>query len=342
MAEKAASGEWSVTEPRTLTFDGRRVEELSVRVVDGLVNVVGTDDPVARVEISEIEGPPLRVRLRGGRLTVAYDDLPWQSFLTWLDRKARSRSAVVSVSVPAGARLTVGVVGASAVVSGIAGRTDVRGVSGDTTLVGLGGAVRADTVSGDVEAQGLGGELRFASVSGSLTVVDSQGHDVRGESVSGDMLLDLAPAALPPDIRLSSVSGELALRLPETFSARVTAGSAAGPVSSAFPGLRVTGGWGSKQLSGELGTGAGSVRCTTVSGAVALLRRPPCPLYTPDAAAEGARGRPVFVVHISRSFFLFQGGGPRENPHAPRRGAREMYKRDPAHRGGPGPRLLLA
>ncbi|MGK5529021.1 DUF4097 family beta strand repeat-containing protein [Streptomyces sp. URMC 129] len=272
MAEKS---EWSVGEPRTLTFDDRRVEELSVRVAGGTVNVVGTDDPVARVEIAEVTGPPLVVRAEGGRLTVAYDDLPWQGFLTWLDRKGRRRSAVVSVSVPATTRLTVGVVGASAVVSGIAGPTEVRGVSGHTTLVGLGGPVRAETVSGDVDAQALGGALRFASVSGDLTVVDAQGHVLSGESVSGDMLVDLAPSSLPPDIRLSTVSGELALRLPEPFDARVSATTAAGAVSSAFPALPVTGGWGARQAGGTLGSGAGMVRCSTVSGPIALLRRPP-------------------------------------------------------------------
>ncbi|WP_326596723.1 DUF4097 family beta strand repeat-containing protein [Streptomyces sp. NBC_01803] len=284
----AGKSEWSITEPRTLTFDDHRVEELSVRVVNGTVNVVGTDDPVARVEISHVEGPPLIVQAAGGRLTVAYDDLPWQGFLKWLDRKGWRRSVVVSVSVPAASRLTVGVVGASAVVSGIAGRTDVRGVSGDTTLVGLGGTVRADTVSGDIEAQALGGELRFSSVSGNLTVIDSQGPSLRGESVSGDMMLDLAPSSLPPDIRLNTVSGELALRLPEPFEARVTASTAAGGVSSAFPELRVGGGWGARQLTGTLGSGTGAVRCSTVSGAIALLRRPPA-ADAGTAAASSSR-----------------------------------------------------
>ncbi|CAM5641347.1 hypothetical protein SCYAM73S_01043 [Streptomyces cyaneofuscatus] len=69
---------------------------LHVRVVGGTVNVVGTDEPGARLEVSAIEGPPLLVTHEDGRLTVAYEDLPWQDFLRWLD--PRARSAVVSLA----------------------------------------------------------------------------------------------------------------------------------------------------------------------------------------------------------------------------------------------------
>ncbi|MCZ9347874.1 hypothetical protein NGM37_60365, partial [Streptomyces sp. TRM76130] len=89
--------EWSVTEPSRLTFDAP-VTELHVRVVDGTVNVVGREKGPARLEVSAMEGAPLIVEQRGGTLTVAYEDLPWKDFLQWLDRKARRRSAVVSLA----------------------------------------------------------------------------------------------------------------------------------------------------------------------------------------------------------------------------------------------------
>ncbi|WP_165956037.1 DUF4097 family beta strand repeat-containing protein [Streptomyces hainanensis] len=279
------SSEWSISEDRTLGFDAPRVEELQVRLVSGLVNVVGTDEPTTRVEITEVKGPPLIVRQEGGTLSVAYDDLPWKGFLKWLDRKGWHRSAVVSVSVPADVRLTVGLVGASAVVSRIAGRTDVRGVSGDTTLVGLSGDVHAETVSGALEAQGVSGRLRFSSVSGGLTVIDHRSPRLSADSVSGDMVVDLAPSALPLDLRLNTVSGEVAVRLPEEVSAGVSASTASGAVSSAFAELSAVGGWGARQLTGTLGSGAGSVSCTSVSGSLALLRRPPAERDSPPAAS---------------------------------------------------------
>ncbi|MGX1314418.1 hypothetical protein RKD24_004537 [Streptomyces calvus] len=265
--------EWSVTEATKLTFD-EPVSEVRVRVVDGAVNVVGTDDPSARLEVSDMAGPPLVVTQKGGVLTVAYEDLPWKDFLTWLDGKGRRRSAVISLAVPAAARVEVGVVGAGAFVSGVRGPAAVKGVTGDITLVGLSGRVRADTVSGNVEAQAVTGGLRFASFSGDLTVVEGSGPAVRADTVMGSMIVDLDPAG-PTDVRLTSVSGEIAVRLPDPADAEVEANTASGAISSAFDELRVQGQWGARKLTGRLGGGSGRLRATAVSGSIALLRRPP-------------------------------------------------------------------
>ncbi|MFJ6811241.1 DUF4097 family beta strand repeat-containing protein [Streptomyces anulatus] len=265
---------WTIAEPRKLAFEDP-VTALHVRIVDGTVNVVGTDEPDARLEVSAIEGPPLLVTQEDGRLTVAYEDLPRPHFLGWFDPEVRHRSAVVTLVVPAASSVEVGVIGAGAVVSGISGGTEVRGISGDSTLVGLTGAVRGESLSGSLEAQGVTGDLRFHSVFGDLTVVDGAGASVRAESVSGAMVLDVDPSGKPTDIRLATVSGEIAIRLPHPADARVEANTASGSVSNAFEDLRVRGQWGSKKITGTLGAGTGTLRATTVSGSIALLRRPP-------------------------------------------------------------------
>ncbi|MFE1246768.1 DUF4097 domain-containing protein [Streptomyces sp. NPDC058735] len=283
--------EWSVAEPSKLTFD-EPVSELHVRLVSGTVNVVGTDEGSARLEVSRIEGPPLVVTQQGGALSVAYEDLPWKGFLTCLDRKAWRRSAVVSLAVPAGTRVEVGVVGAAAVISGIQGPSLVKGVTGDTTLVGLSGPVRAETVSGNLEAQAVTGDLRFSSVSGDLTVVEGSGPSVRADSVSGSMILDLDPEG-PTDVRLNSVSGEIAIRLPYPADADVEANTASGAVSNAFEDLRVHGQWGTHKITGRLGAGTGKLRATTVSGSIALLRRPAGKDDAPQDARPGAGGSPA-------------------------------------------------
>src|SRR4051794_12342440 len=264
--------EWSVTEPTKLTFDDP-VTTLHIRIVSGTVNVVGTDEGSARLEVSEIQGPPLAVTLDGDTLTVAYEDLPWKGFLKWLDRKGWRRSAVVSLAVPADTRVEVGVVSAAAVVSGVRGPSVVKGVNGDTTLVRLSGPVRADTVSGNLEAQAVTGDLRFNSVSGDLTVVEGSGPSVRAESVSGSMIVDLDPEG-PTDVQLTNVSGEIAIRLPHPADAEVEANTASGKISNAFDDLRVHGQWGAHRVTGRLGAGTGKLRATTVSGSIALLRRP--------------------------------------------------------------------
>ncbi|MEU7635736.1 DUF4097 family beta strand repeat-containing protein [Streptomyces sp. NPDC039016] len=269
----SARTEWTVSAPRTLEIE-EPVGALSVRLMGGTVNVVGTSEAgPARLEISELHGPPVTVSYEDGTLSVGYDDLPWKGFLKFLERKGWNRSAVVSVTVPATTRVEVGVVGAGAVVSGISGRTELRGVNGDSTLVGLSGPVRADTVAGNVEAQALTGNLQFNSVSGDLTVVEGIGGAVHADSVSGDMVLDLDPAA-GAEIDLTTVSGEIAIRLPDPADAKVDAGTTTGAVTNAFDDLRVTGQWGAKRITGSLGAGTGRLKATTVSGALALLRRP--------------------------------------------------------------------
>ncbi|MEU1126488.1 DUF4097 family beta strand repeat-containing protein [Streptomyces sp. NPDC005899] len=265
---------WNVAEPQKLTFEAP-VTALHVRIADGAVNVVGTDEDAARLEVSEIEGPPLIVTQRDGTITVAYEDKPWKVLLTGLDRRAQRRRAVVSLAVPSGAAVEVGVTGAGAVVSGIRGSTELSGVSGDTTLVRVTGPVRAETVSGSLEAQGVTGGLRFQSVSGDLTVVDGSGTSVRAESVTGDMMLDLDTSGEPTDIQLTTVSGQVAVRLPHPADARVEANTARGSVSNAFEDLRVGGQWCAKKITGTLGAGTGKLTATTVSGSIALLRRPP-------------------------------------------------------------------
>ncbi|MFF5564659.1 DUF4097 domain-containing protein [Streptomyces sp. NPDC012623] len=281
---------WEVTEPEKLAFDGP-ITALNVRIASGTVNVFGTDRDGARLEVSRLEGPPLIVTRSGSTLTVAYEDLPWKGLLKWLDPKGWHRRAVISLAVPADTSVGVGVVDAGAVVSGVRGRTDVRGVSGDTTLVGLSGEVRADTVSGGLEAQAVTGDLRFHSVSGDLTVIEGAGSSVRAESVSGDMVIDLDPAGKPTDIQLTTVSGEVAIRLPHPADARVEANTASGSVSNAFDDLRVSGQWGAKRITGNLGTGTGTLKATTVSGSIALLRRPPAdegPHTAPPTGAPSA------------------------------------------------------
>ncbi|MFI5684001.1 DUF4097 family beta strand repeat-containing protein [Streptomyces sp. NPDC051636] len=282
--------EWSIAEPTKLTFD-TPVSDLHVRIVNGTVNVVGTDEGSARLEVSGIEGPPLVVTQQGGTLSVAYEDLPWKGFLKWLDRKGWRRSAVVSLAVPADTRVEVGVVGAGAVVSGIRGPSVVKGVTGDTTLVAVSGPVRAETVSGNLEAQAVAGDLRYNSVSGDLTVVEASGSSVRAESVSGSMILDLDPDG-PTDVRLTSVSGEIAIRLPHPADAEVEANTASGVISNAFDGLRVHGQWGAHKITGRLGAGTGKLRATTVSGSIALLRRPPREDAEEDTPWDTAPPRP--------------------------------------------------
>jgi hypothetical protein len=88
------------------------------------------------------------------------------------------------------------------------------------------------------------------------------------------MIVDLDPDG-PTEVSLTSVSGEIAIRLPHPADAEVEANTTSGTLSNAFDGLRVHGQWGAHKITGRLGAGTGRLRATTVSGSIALLRRPP-------------------------------------------------------------------
>ncbi|GLF94604.1 DUF4097 family beta strand repeat-containing protein [Streptomyces yaizuensis] len=272
---------WEITEPVKLAFDEplTPLTALTVRLVQGTVNVVGSDDPTARLEVSAVAGPPLTVTRRGSALSVGYGDVPWKRWLKLLGPGTRDHTATVTLTVPAHIRVDIGVVGAEAVVTGVDGGICVQSVSGDTTLVGVAGEVRAESVSGDLEVQALSGRLRYHSVSGDLTVIEGvPDARVRAESVSGDLLLDLAApadgAARATDVKLTTVSGEVAIRLPGALDAKVDVNTAGGSVVNAFDALRVTHDWGENRISGRLGAGGGTLKAWTMSGSVALLSRP--------------------------------------------------------------------
>ncbi|MFH8365622.1 DUF4097 family beta strand repeat-containing protein [Streptomyces sp. NPDC018031] len=277
---------WRLAEPRKLTFDGS-VSALRVRLAGGTVNVVGSDRGPARLELTALDGPPLVVGHHDGTLTVSHDDPSATGLAAWLDPSRRHRAAHVTLTVPATAGVSIHVIGADSVVSGIGGGCELRGVSGDCTLVGLTGPVRAGTVSGRVEAQAVTGTLHFHSLSGDLTVVEGGGPVIRADSVGGTITLDLAPAARGADLAVTTVSGGIAVRLPHPADAEVRADTTSGAVSCDFDDLRVRGEWGAKKVTGTLGAGSGSLRATTVSGAIALLRRPPSEDDRTDLDSEG-------------------------------------------------------
>ncbi|MEV7925684.1 MULTISPECIES: DUF4097 family beta strand repeat-containing protein [unclassified Kitasatospora] len=274
--------QWTVEGPERITID-EAVRALHVRIIEGTVNVVAAEGP-ARLEVTELQGEPLHVTLVDGVLTVTYKDInSWGEFgdrLKSVDAVKgffssfkRKRVAGVTLTVPADAEVKVGTVSADATVSGITGHVSVQSASGDATLVGLTGRTEANTVTGDVDAQSVAGQLKVNTVSGQLTVVAGTADRVQANAVTGAVTLDL-DVANPADVKVTTVSGPVVIRIPSLADAKVEAGSTSGDISSTFDGLKLSGSWGAKRLSGQLGDGRGSLAVTTVSGGVTVLRRP--------------------------------------------------------------------
>jgi hypothetical protein len=262
---------WTIAEPDKISFD--QVRRLRVRIVEGAVSVVGGDGQPT-LEVSDLVGPPLRVGNADGELEIDYER-PWRTGpLAWLAGRGQRHRAVLSLAVPRDCRVELRVVSAGLMVSGLQAPVLARTISGEITLAGLGGRVEAETVSGPVQASGVAGDLWAHSVSGDLTVAEGGGGGVRARTISGAIALDLR-ASGERDIHLSSVSGDLTMRLPEPSDLQVKLESTSGQVASAFEELRHEGGPGMHAIRGRLGAGTGWLHATSTSGHVALLRRAP-------------------------------------------------------------------
>ena len=270
---------WTIDAPTTLDFDG--IVALRVRVVAGSVAVLATADR-PRLDVTEVSGPPLLVTHEAGILTVSYEDLTWDGLRGWL--RPQRHSANITITVQRDCPTQLGVVNATAVVSGVSARTSLKSVSGDIMLDGLTGAVDANTVSGNLEAQGLDGNIAFKSVSGDLTLAEGRLGRLDAKTVSGRVTadVDLAPAG---EVRVGTVSGEVAIRLPAQASATVSLRSLSGHVHTDFDGL------------GPRTDPARRTWPARWAADRASSRWPACPGMSPSCAAPGGpRRRPAIPL----------------------------------------------
>jgi DUF4097 and DUF4098 domain-containing protein YvlB len=264
-------GTWTIDRPDRRTFDGE-VKRLDVHLMQGRLNVVGTDGP-ARIEVTAIGAKPIDVTLDDdGTLTVVHQHPPkWTWALWWLfGRKYR---ADVSVAVPQAVPATLNVVSGTIVASTLRAGARVDVTSGRMTLLGLDGRISGRVVSGSIEALSIGGELDLETVSGEIVIADSTVARVRAKTISGSITCDLDnPKA--HEVRLDTTSGEIVVRVPEDADLDVDINATSGRVSSAFPQVGTGGFTGARYARGRLGAGNGRLTAYAVSGNISLLSRP--------------------------------------------------------------------
>ncbi|NVI92119.1 DUF4097 family beta strand repeat protein [Actinomadura sp. BRA 177] len=257
---------WTIEEPTTLDFDG--VVALRVTLIAGSVSVLASDERPS-IMVGDVEGPPLIVTHEAGMLTVTHEKL-LEGVLSWL--RTHKVRAAITVTVPHDCPVSLNLVSADAVVTGMTTRTSIKSVSGDVVLDGVAGAIDANTMSGAIEAQGLDGTVSFTSVSGDLTLAGASVDRLGARTVSGRVAadVDLSGGA---GVDVNTVSGEVALRVPESAGAHVSLNSAAGRIETSFPGLARQDRTIAQSVTGEIGDGTGRLSVNTVSGPITLLGR---------------------------------------------------------------------
>jgi len=263
--------EWELSGPRVLDVggEGERVQRLTVEVAGGRLDVLThNDSPAARIEVAELRGLPLQVQWDGSHLRVRQE--PRGGFFE------RARAAfgsvegnhvVLRISIPEDATVSARTVSASSLLTGLRAGAKADTVSGVMALDDIVGPAEVNTVSGDIEIQGVRGRLAVNSVSAAVTARDCELSEVKINTVSGDVAIDMTNAAAT--IGANSVSGDLAIRAPHS-GYDIDANTATGQV--------VIDGWsvarGRRGQGGKLRGGDGGLRikANAVSGNIVVLR----------------------------------------------------------------------
>lgn len=268
------NGTWQIDRPQTQEYGATSgpVHTVTVGLVSGRLDVVAQPGRASvRCDVQDVQGRPLSVSSTGGALRIEHHkDSNGQLFDMVKSFLATGRSSKVrlTLTVPAGTKVSVNTVAADVLVGGVDGEVSINTVSGSVSLSRLGGRVDVKTVSGAVDASGLRGELKSKSVSGRVTVDGSALRSAKLGTVSGPVLLDLAGNA--GLITASGMSGDITVRIPAGSGYDVTAGSQSGHV--VVDGETLSGGSGSDKGGHRAeGDRAFAMKLRSVSGNVVVL-----------------------------------------------------------------------
>jgi hypothetical protein len=282
---------WIIHPGETRVIDIETVRKLKVGLVGGQIDVIGHDEPGARIEVHGVTIKDLRIEVTGDVVEIDHPQLRWDNFLeVFRNFGAGGPKAEISVAVPREVALNLGVVSASALVSGIRKDARLNTVSGDIIVDGHHGDLTVNAVSGDVQIRGLVGALSANSVSGDVAATGTL-RKATIDTVSGAMLVDSTGQA--HQVGLNTVSGNSTIRLDDGLPANFVVRSVSGRVQIDGTVRSGTGTGPMTNFSGSAGELSGSfvdVRANSVSGDITVLRRAgasaDAPAVAPEATAE--------------------------------------------------------
>ncbi|MCI0488203.1 MAG: DUF4097 family beta strand repeat-containing protein [Blastocatellia bacterium] len=126
------------------------------------------------------------------------------------------------------------------------------------------------SVSGDVEVIGVTGRLKASSVSGTVNVKEVTGT-VNASSVSGDVEVEISRFEGKDDMKFSSVSGSVHVKVPSNLDAEIDMSSFSGSINTDFPVEVRKDHYTSRQWArGRVGDGSRNLHMSSVSGSLSL------------------------------------------------------------------------
>lgn len=261
-----AQEKWLVDGPKTIDIESAR--SLKVGLIGGQIDIVAHDEPGVRVEVHSVSGKPLKVSVDGDTVEIDHPQLSWDNWIEVFRSWTGRAKADVSVMVPRDIRVKLGVVSASALLSGVNEDASLSTVSGDLVIDSVSGDLSLNSVSGEITVRNHYGKIDAHSVSGDITAAGTL-HRYSSDSVSGSVMLDTVD--IPDEIRVNTVSGAVTVRLDADVPASYALNTVGGKLQvgdTAITGVngRYTGKW------GDLDKRWTDVRVNTVGGSVNLLR----------------------------------------------------------------------
>lgn len=153
-------------------------------------------------------------------------------------------------------------------IQGAKGVVDVRVASGDISLTDTDASLlTVESTNSDVSLTRVSGVINVRSGSGDLSLKEVSGRTISAETASGDISVLLTNPVLG-SLDLRTVSGDVTVEVPDGNDCRVNLNTLRGSVACGFE-LE------SEQreantVNGKLGSGAGSLHASAVSGDVSL------------------------------------------------------------------------
>jgi DUF4097 and DUF4098 domain-containing protein YvlB len=261
-----AQEKWLVDGPKTIDIESART--LKVGLIGGQIDIVAHDEPGVRVEVHSVSGKDLKVSIDGDTVEIDHPQLGWDNWLDVFKSWTGRAKADVSVMVPRDIRVKLGVVSASALLSGVNEDATLSTVSGDLVIDSVSGDLILNSVSGEITVRNHYGRIGANSVSGDITAAGTL-HRFAADSVSGAIMIDTAD--IPDEIRVNTVSGAVTVRIGADVPASYTLNTVGGKLQigdQSITGIkgRYTGKW------GELDKRWTDLRVNTVGGDVSVLR----------------------------------------------------------------------
>ncbi|WP_104162545.1 DUF4097 family beta strand repeat-containing protein [Cryobacterium sp. N22] len=261
---------WLVAPGQTKVIDVELVRSLKVGLIGGKVDVIGSDEPGARIEVHSVSGKDLKISVVDDTLEIDHPQLRWDNFIDVFASFRGSAKAEVSITVPRDVAMKFGVVTADALVTGLRNDAKLSTVSGDLVVDDIIGDLELNGVNGEMSVRNHTGNIVAHTVSGDITASGDIGR-FTVDGVTSAVFLDID--GVPDQVATNLVSGNLTVRIGADVPTRYKINTVSGTLQLDNQTIRGTLGKGFDGSTGNLDGAWLDLRANSVSGNISVIRR---------------------------------------------------------------------